>query len=251
MDYLIRLEGVTRIYSQGDIFLEALKDINLSIKPGEFVAIIGASGSGKSTLLNILGCLDRPTKGEFFFDGKATSKLSRDSLALIRNKKIGFVFQNFNLIPKTSAIENIEVPLFYHNSLYSAIKNREKALKLMELVGIKNKEKHHPSQLSGGEQQRVAIARALINNPNLILADEPTGNLDTQRSFEIISLFQKLNLENNITIVMITHEKNLAACASRNIEITDGKIESDRTVTNPINAREEFEKLLKTKQVDN
>lgn len=244
MEDLIKIAGLSKLYLQGEIRVLALNNISLSIKKGEFIAIMGPSGSGKSTLMNILGCLDRPTKGEYFLEGELVSKFSKDKLAWIRNKKIGFIFQNFNLIPKTTVLENIEVPLFYHNSIFSSKKNKEKVLKLLEAVGLKGREKHLPSQLSGGEQQRVAIARALINDPHLILADEPTGNLDTKISLEIMSIFQKLNKEKGITIVMITHEADIASRAKRVISFSDGEIQKDYPVLIQLNAEIELKKYL-------
>lgn len=202
--------------------IEALRGVSLEVEEGEFLAIMGASGSGKTTLMNIMGCLDRPTTGEYFLGGKDITKLSDDDLAGVRNKKIGFVFQSFNLLARTSALENVEMPLIYTDKISSAEKH-ERAKALLERVGLGGRIYHHPSQLSGGEQQRVAIARALVNNPSLILADEPTGNLDTKASAEIMSLFKELNDE-GITIVMVTHEPDIAEYAKRKIFMRDGRI---------------------------
>lgn len=219
---LIDLKNLKRIYRVGDIGIPALNGISLSIKPGEFVAIMGASGSGKSTLLNILGCLDRPTSGEYWLENKEVSRLSNNDLARTRNQRIGFIFQNFNLLPRTSALENAELPLYYGHHM-PGVERRKKAAVLLARLGLADRLHHHPNQLSGGQQQRVAIARALINQPPLILADEPTGNLDSHSSAEIMALFQQLNRE-GITIVMVTHENDIAAYAQRSIHMRDGEI---------------------------
>jgi len=219
---LISLKNITKIYHVGEIEIPALGDISLEIGKGDFVAIMGASGSGKSTLLNMLGCLDRPTSGEYLLDGEAVSGLSSDALAGVRNRKIGFVFQNFNLLPRTSALENVELPLYYSASVSGAAR-KEKAQALLTRLGLGERLDHHPSQLSGGQQQRVAIARALVNDPPLILADEPTGNLDSRAGVEIMNLFTSLN-NDGITMVMVTHENDIAAFAKRVIHMRDGKI---------------------------
>lgn len=227
MDQVISTEHLVKIYTLGDYEIHALRGIDLSIEKGGFVAIMGPSGSGKSTLMHILGCLDRPTKGKYFLEGEDISSLDRDSLARIRNQKIGFVFQSFNLLSRTTALENVELPLLY-NSSYS--KERiEKARKALSLVGLEGRENHYPNKLSGGQQQRVAIARALVNDPAIILADEPTGNLDTRTSVEVMEIFQTLN-ESGITILVITHEKDIAMYAKRNITFRDGKIVKDEIV---------------------
>lgn len=237
MEQVIFTEHLVKIYKLGDYEIHALRGINLSIKKGEFVAIMGPSGSGKSTLMHILGCLDRPTKGNYFLEGKDISSLDRNSLAGIRNQKIGFVFQSFNLLSRTTALENVELPLLY-NSGYSKEKT-EKARKALSMVGLEGRENHYPNKLSGGQQQRVAIARALVNDPAIILADEPTGNLDTRTSAEVMEIFQSLN-EKGITIILITHEKDIAAYAKRNITFRDGKIVKDEIVPVPKKAKDEL-----------
>jgi len=219
---LIALRDITKIYRLGEVSVPALKGVTLEIDRGEFVAIMGSSGSGKSTLLNLLGCLDQPTAGQHWIDGVEVSGMRRDELARIRNEKIGFVFQSFNLLPRTSALENVELPMLYGQRMKRAEK-RDRAMQLLERVGIGDRVHHHPSQLSGGQQQRVAIARALVNQPPLILADEPTGNLDSRSSAEIMKLFHALNGE-GITIVMVTHETDIAANARRIIHMKDGLV---------------------------
>ena len=219
---LITLRQIARIYRVGEVDIPALQGVSLDVEAGDFVAIMGASGSGKSTLLNVLGCLDHPTSGDYLLDGEAVSGMSPDALARVRNRKIGFVFQNFNLLPRTSALENVELPLYYGPPMSSAEKRR-KALALLERLGIGDRIDHHPSQLSGGQQQRVAIARALVNAPPLILADEPTGNLDSRSGTEIMTLFKQLNAE-GITLVMVTHEPDIAAYARRTIHMRDGRV---------------------------
>lgn len=225
MSELIRVEHLVKIYYLGEVQVPALKGMGLTIQSGEFIAIMGASGSGKSTFMNIIGCLDRPTQGNYFFESANISGLSRDELARIRNKKIGFVFQSFNLLSRTSALENVELPLFYNGSSSQA--RRQRAMEALTEVGLNGREHHLPSQLSGGQQQRVAIARALVNRPSLILADEPTGNLDTRTSLEIIDIFQKLNQESRITIILVTHESDIATYASRHVVFRDGKVIQD------------------------
>ncbi len=244
MDQLISTHNLIKIYQLGDFEIQALRGVDLSIDRGDFVAIMGPSGSGKSTLMHIIGCLDRPTKGSYFLEGKDISSLDRNSLAQIRNQKIGFVFQSFNLLHRTTALENVELPLLYNNSSPKVI--AEKAKKALSLVGLEGRENSYPNQLSGGQQQRVAIARALINNPAIILADEPTGNLDTRTSIEVMEMFQSLN-ESGITIVLITHENDIATYAKRNITFRDGKIVKDEAVSNPRQAKTE---LLSLPQVD-
>lgn len=227
---------MVKIYLLGEVEVQALRGVSLSIEKGEFVAIMGASGSGKSTFMNILGFLDRPTQGLYRLDGINGENLSRDELAEIRNRKIGFVFQGFNLLKRTSALENVELPLIYAKKHASS--RREMALKAIAQVGLSGREHHHPSQLSGGEQQRVAIARALVNQPSILLADEPTGNLDSQRSAEIMGIFQLLNLDLGITIIMITHEPDIASYAGRSIHFKDGKVVDDRKNLSPTLASE-------------
>jgi len=217
---MIRMERVTKIYRLGQIEVPALRGIDLEIKPGEMVAIMGPSGSGKSTLMNIMGCLDQPTSGVYELEGIPVSRLNDNQLAEIRNKKIGFVFQTFNLLPRTSALANVELPLIYGGGT----NRRERALEALRKVGILERAKHRPSELSGGEQQRVAIARALVNNPSIILADEPTGNLDSKTSQEIMELFARLNQDEGITIVLVTHDREMAEYARRIIHLRDGQI---------------------------
>jgi putative ABC transport system ATP-binding protein len=232
MDSLIQVQDLVKVYSLGEVEVTALRGVSLLVNRGEFVAIMGASGSGKSTLMNILGFLDRPTSGQYLLEGINGENLSRDELAEIRNRKIGFVFQGFNLLSRTSALENIELPLVYAGTPTS--KREEMAQKALSEVGLEGREHHHPSQLSGGEQQRVAIARALVNQPSIILADEPTGNLDSKTSEEIMGIFQRLNRETGITIIMITHEPDIAAFAKRNILFKDGRIVDDHKNLVPI-----------------
>src|SRR6266581_846782 len=227
---LVRLTDVHKTYRTGEMEVHAVRGVSLEIKRGEFVALMGASGSGKSTLMNILGCLDRPTTGHYVLDGVDVSGLDRDRLADIRNRKIGFVFQNFNLLPRTSARENVELPLIYSTQRLTNAQLREKADRVLASVGLGGREDHHPSQLSGGQQQRVAIARALVNEPEVLLADEPTGNLDSRTSIEIMGIFQQLN-ERGITIIMVTHEQDIAAYAQRNVIMRDGLIVDDRIVS--------------------
>jgi putative ABC transport system ATP-binding protein len=222
---VIRIRDLRKVYKMGDIEVEALRGINVNIGRSEFVAVMGASGSGKSTFMNILGCLDRPTAGAYFLEGQDVSKLSTDEWARIRNLKIGFVFQGFNLLSRTSAVENVELPMMY-NGMQSK-ERRQRAREVLALVGLEDRMHHLPNQLSGGQQQRVAVARALVNRPALILADEPTGNLDSKTSAEIMELFQNLNAKEGITIVLVTHESDIAAYAERQIHFRDGLITSD------------------------
>lgn len=226
MAALIRCEDLWKIYRLGDVEVQALRGLNLSIESGEFVAIMGSSGSGKSTLMNILGCLDQPTRGRYWLNGVDAAGLRADQLADIRNRQIGFVFQNFNLIPRTSALENAQLPLFYRG--VSLREQRALATAALCRVGLQGREGHYPTQLSGGQQQRVAIARALVTAPSLILADEPTGNLDTESSREIMAILDQLNKEQGITIILVTHETDIAAYAEREIVIKDGRVLTDR-----------------------
>ena len=227
MPSVITLDSVTKTYEMGDNFVHALSEVSLTVEQGEFVTVTGASGSGKSTLMHILGCLDQPTEGQYYLRGADVSDLDPAELAIIRNKQIGFVFQGFNLLPRTTATENVEVPLLYSRPLISASERREKALKALGLMKLSDRASHHPNQLSGGQQQRVAIARALVNEPDLILADEPTGNLDTATGKEVMQTLVRLREERGITIVLITHEKEIATYGSRIVSIRDGKIISD------------------------
>ncbi|MCX8043753.1 MAG: ABC transporter ATP-binding protein [Desulfobacterota bacterium] len=221
---LIELQAIYKTYHVGEIDVPVLKGISLSVDQGEFVALMGASGSGKSTLMNILGCLDRPTSGRYFFEGREISTLSADDRALLRNHKIGFVFQNFNLLPRTTVLENVILPLTYTNEPITDREAKHRAMELIKRVGLADRAHHEPSQLSGGQQQRVAIARALINRPSLLLADEPTGNLDSHTSQEVLAMFEQLNHEKGITIILVTHDPNVARHAKRIIYISDGVI---------------------------
>jgi putative ABC transport system ATP-binding protein len=232
---VVRLIDVHKTYHTGDVDVHAVRGVSLEIRRGEFVALMGASGSGKSTLMNILGCLDRPTSGRYILDDADVSGLDRDQLADIRNHKLGFVFQSFNLLPRTSARENVELPLLYGTRHLSNAQLGEKANSVLASVGLAGREDHHPSQLSGGQQQRVAIARALVNDPEVVLADEPTGNLDSRTSVEIMGIFQQLN-DRGITIIMVTHEADIAAYARRNVVMRDGVVLQDRVVTQRLDA---------------
>jgi putative ABC transport system ATP-binding protein len=238
----IRLEEVRKTYRTGEVDVHAVRGVSIEIGQGEFVALMGSSGSGKSTLMNILGCLDRPTAGRYFLDGEDVSSLSRDELADVRNRKLGFVFQNFNLLARTSALENVELPLLYSDVALTNVQLREKAEQVLAAVGLEGRGDHTPSQLSGGQQQRVAIARALINDPEVLLADEPTGNLDSRTSVEVMEIFQSLN-DKGITIVMVTHEADIAAYTRRNIVMKDGLVRSDLMVQNRLNATAELERI--------
>ena len=222
---LIEARDITKIYRIGEIQVKALSDVSLTMEKGEFVSIMGPSGSGKSTFMNILGCLDKPTAGKYLLEDIDIGELDRDELAGIRNKKIGFVFQGFNLLPRTSAIENVELPMLYDG--IAASERRQQAMAALKSVGLEGREDHHPNQLSGGQQQRVAIARALVNDAPIILADEPTGNLDTKTSSEIMELFVKLNKESRITVILVTHENDIAAYSRRIIKFLDGSVVSD------------------------
>jgi len=239
---VIKLEDVQKTYQTGEVEVKAVRGVSLEIFQGEFVALMGASGSGKSTMMNTLGCLDRPTGGKYFLDGIDVSQLDRDELADIRNQKIGFIFQGFNLLARTSALENVELPMLYMRQHLESATQRKRALKALGIVGLANRADHKPNQLSGGQQQRVAIARALANQPTLVLADEPTGNLDSRTSIEIMGVFQKLN-DQGITIVMVTHELDVAQYTRRMIVMRDGKVVGDSPVTNRLNAETELSKL--------
>jgi putative ABC transport system ATP-binding protein len=244
-DEVVKLIDVHKTYQTGEMQVRAVRGVSLDIKRGEFVALMGASGSGKSTLMNILGCLDRPTGGRYILDDADVSVLDRDELADIRNQKLGFVFQGFNLLPRTSARENVELPLLYGSHRLTNTQLREKADAVLASVGLVGREDHHPSQLSGGQQQRVAIARALVNDPEVVLADEPTGNLDSRTSVEIMGVFQQLN-ERGITIIMVTHEQDIAAYARRNVLMRDGRIVNDFNVTRRLDATAEMERLAQS-----
>ncbi len=221
---MIELKDITKVYHLGEIDLPVLKGISLRIEDGEFVSLTGASGSGKSTLMNILGCLDHPTSGEFWIDGHNVAGLNANERALLRNKRIGFVFQNFNLLARTSALENVMMPAYYYHPAKSTAEIRARALELIELVGLKERMHHTPAQLSGGQQQRVAIARSLINNPGILLADEPTGNLDSTTSVEVMNMFRDLNRKQGITVIIVTHDPKTAAFTDRAINMSDGLI---------------------------
>ena len=239
---VVQLIDVQKRYRTGEMEVHAVRGVSLEIRRGEFVALMGSSGSGKSTLMNMLGCLDRPTSGRYLLDGIDVSGLNRDERADIRNGKLGFVFQSFNLLPRTSARENVELPLLYGKNQLTNAELREKADRVLAAVGLHGRETHHPSQLSGGQQQRVAIARALINDPEVLLADEPTGNLDSRTSIEIMDIFQKLN-DRGITIVMVTHEPDIASFARRNIVMRDGLVLTDNAVAHRLVAADELGKI--------
>ncbi|HEY3382044.1 MAG TPA: ABC transporter ATP-binding protein [Vicinamibacterales bacterium] len=228
---VISVRDLKRSYVVGEVEVRALRGVSLDVERGEFLAVTGPSGSGKSTFMHILGCLDRPTSGQYFLDGKDVSRLSRNDLARIRNHQIGFVFQGFNLLSRTSALENIELPLLYNGVSSRGSERRRRALEALKLVGLADRSHHYPNQLSGGQQQRVAIARALINNPSILLADEPTGNLDTRTSVEVMDVFQKLNAERGITVLLITHERDIAEYGTRVVMFRDGHIVSDEKIT--------------------
>jgi putative ABC transport system ATP-binding protein len=234
MSALITVENLTKTYSMGDVAVHALHDVSTTIEQKSFLAIMGPSGSGKSTFMNILGCLDRPTSGTYILDGVNVSNLDRDELAEIRNQKLGFVFQQFNLLARTSALENVELPLLYTSG--GADPGHKRALNALKIVGLEQRAGHNPNQLSGGQQQRVAIARSLVNDPQIILADEPTGALDSRTSIEIMAIFQRLNRERGITVILVTHEPDIAQCAERIITFKDGRILTDVPVRHRRNA---------------
>jgi putative ABC transport system ATP-binding protein len=241
---VISVRDLSKTYQVGEIPVHALRGVSLDIDAGEFVAVVGPSGSGKSTLMHILGCLDRPSSGQYMLDGRDVSRLTDDELSGIRNRQIGFVFQGFNLLARTSALENVELPLLYSNGGgISPAERKKRALGALASVGLQDRTEHHPNQLSGGQQQRVAIARALLNNPSLILADEPTGNLDSRTSVEVMDIFQNLKKERGITIVLITHDHQVAEYSSRIVTFKDGRLQSDKANSNQRLAKYELEEM--------
>jgi putative ABC transport system ATP-binding protein len=243
MPTVIAVKDLVKTYVVGEVEVKALRGVNLDVQKGEFLAVTGPSGSGKSTLMHIIGCLDRPSSGQYILDGQDVSTMSKDALAAVRNKKIGFVFQGFNLLSRTSALDNVELPLLYGGNGLKTPERHRRAIEMLELVGLGNRADHHPNQLSGGQQQRVAIARSLINNPSILLADEPTGNLDTRTSIEVMGIFQRLNRERGITIVLITHEMDIAEYGTRMVSFRDGQVMADRAVTRRRAAQDELAAL--------
>ncbi len=240
-DAVIRLERIHKIYKMGDIEVHALHGASLTVRRGEFVAIMGPSGSGKSTMMNIIGCLERPTRGQYFLENQDVSTLNKSQLADIRNQRVGFVFQSFNLVPRTSALENVELPLVYAG--VRASERLRRAREALAIVGLSDRERNMPNQLSGGQQQRVAIARSLVNSPSIILADEPTGALDTRTSVEVMEIFQRLNRERNLTIIIVTHEPDIAQYATRVVQFRDGRIRRDMPVENRKDAGQVLQEL--------
>jgi putative ABC transport system ATP-binding protein len=243
MSLVISVKNLVKTYVVGEVEVRALRGVNLDVPQGEFLAVTGPSGSGKSTFMHIAGCLDRPTSGQYFLDGEDVSRMSKDQLAAVRNKKIGFVFQGFNLLSRTSALDNVELPLLYGNSQMKMSERHKRAKEMLTLVGLGDRADHHPNQLSGGQQQRVAIARALINRPSILLADEPTGNLDTKTSIEVMGIFQRLNLETGITVLLITHEMDIAEYGTRIVTCRDGLVVADRAVARRRVAKDELAAL--------
>lgn len=244
MNEVIKLKKISKVYDTGAVKVKALTDVDLSVKQGEFIAVMGPSGSGKSTLMNIISCMDRPTAGEYYLNGNDVSELNRDRLAAVRNKTVGIVFQSFNLLSRTNALENVELPLLYDNSFDYKMRHG-KAMETLEEVGLKDWWHHHPNQLSGGQQQRVAVARAIVNNPSIVLADEPTGNLDSRTSVEILELLQRLNSERGITVIIVTHENDISQYAQRVINFMDGYMVKDYRVRKRLVATEILKTLKK------
>jgi putative ABC transport system ATP-binding protein len=248
---VISVRDLVKTYTVGEVTVRALRGANMDVEKGEFVAITGPSGSGKSTLMHILGCLDRPTSGQYILDGNDVSRMSKDQLAMVRNKKIGFVFQGFNLLSRTTALDNVELPLLYNGgSKMKSAERHRRAMEALKIVGLGDRYHHFPNQLSGGQQQRVAIARSLITEPSIILADEPTGNLDTRTSIEVMDIFQRLNRERGITIILITHEMDIAEHGTRFIRFRDGKIQIDQKVTQRRDAAKELAALPPPEEID-
>jgi putative ABC transport system ATP-binding protein len=243
MPTVISVRNLVKTYVVGEVQVKALRGINLDVQSGEFLAVSGTSGSGKSTFMHIVGCLDKPTSGQYLLDGEDVSRMSKDALAAVRNKKIGFVFQGFNLLSRTSALDNVELPLLYGKGAPKTADRHKRATEMLDLVGLGNRTDHHPNQLSGGQQQRVAIARALINNPSILLADEPTGNLDTRTSIEVMGIFQRLNQERGITVVLITHEMDIAEYGTRTVTFRDGQVVADKAVARRRQAQDELAAL--------
>jgi putative ABC transport system ATP-binding protein len=240
MSTVISVRNLVKTYEVGEHVVKALRGVNLEVQRGEFLAVTGPSGSGKSTFMHIVGCLDRPTAGQYLLDGEDVSRMSKDALAAVRNKKIGFVFQGFNLLARTSALDNVELPLLYGGGGMKSAERRKRAMDVLTAVGLGDRWNHLPNQLSGGQQQRVAIARALINNPSILLADEPTGNLDTRTSIEVMGIFQRLNRERALTVVLITHEPDIAEYGTRTVMFRDGLVVADRPVARRRNAEDEL-----------
>src|SRR5436309_11931242 len=243
MAAVISVKNLIKTYAVGEVEVKALRGVNLEVQRGEFLAVTGPSGSGKSTFMHIAGCLDRPTTGQYFLDGQDVSRMSRDQLAAVRNTKIGFVFQGFNLLSRTTALDNVELPLLYGGSGLRAAERHRRAMEVLKAVGLERRADHHPNQLSGGQQQRVAIARSLINKPSILLADEPTGNLDSRTSIEVMDIFQRLNTERGITVLLITHEHDIAEYGTRIVQFRDGHVVADHPVTRRRHAEEELAAL--------
>src|SRR6478735_1302146 len=243
MPTVISVKNLVKTYVVGEVQVKALRGINLDVERGEFLAVSGTSGSGKSTFMHIVGCLDKPTSGQYLLDGDDVSRMSKDQLAAVRNKKIGFVFQGFNLLSRTSALDNVELPMLYGGSAPKTADRHKRALDMLTAVGLGNRADHHPNQLSGGQQQRVAIARALVNNPSILLADEPTGNLDTKTSIEVMDIFQRLNRERGITVLLITHEQDIAEYGTRIVTFRDGQVVADKPVGERRMAQDEMAAL--------